>query len=166
MRDARRQLSPNPPQHVSSAAPIISDPVFQTPSLDPLTSLRALKGAPLSCLMAMLLAGQPVSARWLAAVTGYGKNTITMAMTTLEQLHYAARDTNRSAWRLAETAQMALPFEGVAMASPKNWDTAPNAEATIIPAAAAICWIAFNERLPRMDLGVWLFISRIRLRSS
>jgi hypothetical protein len=41
-----------------------------------LATIRALKGAPLSILVAMLIAQQPVGEGWLATITGYSPNTI------------------------------------------------------------------------------------------
>jgi len=39
-------------------------------------TIRALKGAPMSIIVAMLLAKQPVGESWLISVTGYSQNTI------------------------------------------------------------------------------------------
>ena len=41
-----------------------------------LATIRALKGAPLSILIAMLIARQPVGENWLVTITGYSKNTV------------------------------------------------------------------------------------------
>jgi len=41
-----------------------------------LATLRALKGAPLSILIAMLITNQPVGENWLSSITGYSQNTI------------------------------------------------------------------------------------------
>jgi hypothetical protein len=102
------------------------------PPLDPLTTLRALKGAPLSCLFALLLAHQPVTARWLSAATGYGNQAITTALSTLEQFRYAVCDSHRSAWRLAEGVQLALPFGPDLIADHGNHDSVPAAATTAI----------------------------------
>jgi len=40
-----------------------------------LATLRALKGAPLSILIAMLITNQPVGENWLCSITGYSQNT-------------------------------------------------------------------------------------------
>ena len=41
-----------------------------------LLTLRALKGAPLSIIIAMFFAQQPVGEGWLVSVTGYSQNTV------------------------------------------------------------------------------------------
>ncbi len=41
-----------------------------------LTTLRALKGSPLSILIAMLISKQPVGENWLSSITGYSQNTV------------------------------------------------------------------------------------------
>jgi hypothetical protein len=89
---------------------------------DPLTTLRALRGAPLSCLFALLLARQDVTARWLVTATGYGVNTVTVALAALEQFRFANCNSHRSAWRLAEDVQLMLPFGRDFVADPKNCD--------------------------------------------
>ena len=75
---------------------------------DPFILLRMLKGAPLSCYVALLLVHQQVTARWLSAVTGYGNQAVTTALETLSTMRLAACDSHRSAWRLLEGHQMLL----------------------------------------------------------
>jgi predicted transcriptional regulator len=41
-----------------------------------LPTLRALKGAPLSIVVALMMANQPVGESWLVSITGYSQNTI------------------------------------------------------------------------------------------
>jgi predicted transcriptional regulator len=41
-----------------------------------LATIRALKGAPLSIMIAMLIANQPVGENWLSSITGYSQNTV------------------------------------------------------------------------------------------
>ena len=69
-----------------------------------------LKGAPLSCLVALSIAGQAVTARWISAVTGYGSQAVTTALQTLETMRLAVCDSHRSSWRLLNDQQMLLTF--------------------------------------------------------
>jgi hypothetical protein len=79
------------------------------PELD-LALLRALKGAPLSCLLAMLVAGHPVGAVWLESATGYSRQAVGHALGTLKTLH-AARCLGRyESWELSESVRgLSLP---------------------------------------------------------
>ena len=56
---------------------------METPPVDasPFDLLRLLKGAPLTFLHALCLAGAPVQARWLCEATGYSAGTVTQALT-------------------------------------------------------------------------------------
>jgi biotin operon repressor len=71
-------------------------------------SLRTLKGAPLSILMAMILAKQPVSAQYLEAVTGYTDKPIQTGLRMLKEFGYITRN-GRYNWQLASNIEQ-LPL--------------------------------------------------------
>ena len=75
---------------------------------NPIGEVRKLKGAPITVLLDILLAGQPVASKWLEAVTGYSDNTITKATCFLKELGYIrlqnGPDSRQRAWALAEGA--------------------------------------------------------------
>jgi hypothetical protein len=70
--------------------------------------LRTLKGAPLSILMAMVLARQPVSAQYLEAVTGYTDKPVQAGLRMLSEFGYITRN-GRYDWQLANTTEQ-LPL--------------------------------------------------------
>ena len=55
------------------------------------TLLRALKGAPLACLFALLICDHPASQVWLMQATGYSPNSVSAALRLLEELGLAQR---------------------------------------------------------------------------
>lgn len=57
-----------------------------------LATIRALKGAPLSILVAMLIAQQPVGEGWLVTVTGYSQNTIRNGCQFLKEIQMIRRN--------------------------------------------------------------------------
>jgi len=67
---------------------------------DPLGNLRQVKGAPLSILVALRFAHQPVQAKWLASVTGYSPNIITSSLVLLKEMQEVDCDASRSSWKL------------------------------------------------------------------
>jgi hypothetical protein len=70
--------------------------------------LRTLKGSPLSVLMALALAGQPVSATWLETVTGYTDKSIQSGLNVLVEFGLATRN-GRYYWQIADgVAQLPL----------------------------------------------------------
>lgn len=62
--------------------------------------LRALKGSPISVLMALALAGQPVTVSWLEAITGYTDKSVSRALQALQEFGLITRN-GRYAWQLA-----------------------------------------------------------------
>src|SRR5437763_1216417 len=76
----------------------------------PLSQLRALKGAPLSCLIAMHIAAQPVGANWLSAITGYAHQAITKALIVLREFQLAVETSRFNGWTLTPHGQqLVLP---------------------------------------------------------
>jgi hypothetical protein len=83
----------------------------------PIATLRALKGAPLSIVIALKLAGQPVGAAWLIAATGYGHNVIARALRVLCELQLAMPLRRYDGWTLTEGGSrllLPLPIDGSA----------------------------------------------------
>lgn len=76
--------------------------------------LRELKGAPLSCIIAMSIAGQAVSAGYLERNTGYSDKSVNDALLYLQENGYITRN-GRYAWCICMDAQqlplMTLPEE-------------------------------------------------------
>lgn len=54
--------------------------------IESLVMLQCLRGAPLSCLVALHIAGRPVDALWLSEATGYSPLTIRPAVIYLMHL--------------------------------------------------------------------------------
>jgi len=67
-------------------------------STHPTYMLRALKGAPLACLFALLLCEQPASQVWLMRATGYSPNSVSAALRLLEELGLAWRSNPLGDW--------------------------------------------------------------------
>lgn len=76
--------------------------------------VRELKGAPLSCLILMALAGQAVSAQFLERQSGYSDKIVNSALLYLQDNGYITRN-ERYAWRIAinvhQLPLMVLPDE-------------------------------------------------------
>ena len=76
-----------------------------------LATLRALKGAPLSILIAMVLAQQPVGEKWLVTITGYSPNTVRTGLSFLEETQMVGRNGRYSGYVLMDKA-FQLPIPG------------------------------------------------------
>ena len=83
----------------------------------PIASLRALKGAPLSLVIAMKLANQPVGAGWLTSATGYTNATVTRALQVLRELRIAMQLERYNAWTLTEGGSQLM------LSLPGEWST-------------------------------------------
>ena len=70
------------------------------PNINPLTALRSLKGAPLSCLVALMFANQPVGKEWLARVTGYSDKPVSSAMDYLLEMGFVTNAARTESWEL------------------------------------------------------------------
>jgi len=64
--------------------------------------LRALKGAPLSCLVALLTSEGAVTRAWLCRATGYCKRTVSEALETLADWGLATAAPEGDGWLLTE----------------------------------------------------------------
>lgn len=72
-------------------------------------SVRELKGAPLSIVVALSIAHMRVSQQWLIAATNYTDKTIATALTYLEEAGIVCRYAD--GWQLAQAQQLALPMD-------------------------------------------------------
>jgi len=106
--------------------------------------VRSLKGAPLSILFAMAMAGQAVGAKWLERKTGYGERLIEQGLLLLEEYGFVMR-INRYKWSLADRVkQLPLIVSSYECGSRQNDDsqrttatTAYSKEPVKVVAAAA-----------------------------
>jgi len=77
-------------------------------------TVRELRGAPLSCLILMAMAGQAVSAQYLERSSGYSDKIVGAALLYLQDQGYITRN-ERYAWRIAinvsQLPLMTLPDE-------------------------------------------------------
>ena len=103
------------------------------------TLLRALKGAPLACLFALLLCNQPASQIWLTQCTGYSHNSVLAALRLLEELGLARRCAPLGEWYpcgdqsardsltagLAAALSLEKPESAALAPDPSNFDGAP-----------------------------------------
>lgn len=87
--------------------------------------LRQLKGTPLAALLAVALAApQPVTADYVARLTGYTDKPITQALQYLADLQYITRA--RNGWMLAEALQLALPAPVDNSVETRNFSDSPS----------------------------------------
>lgn len=93
-----------------------------------LITLRALKGAPLSILIAMFLAKQPVGESWLISVTGYSQNTIRKGCSFLLETQLILRNGRYQGYVLSKGA-MQLPL-GMAEIGESHFLTLPTPTTT------------------------------------
>lgn len=78
--------------------------------IDALSKLANLKGAPLSIIVAMLIARRPLMARQLKTYTGFANGAITAGLKALEDLQ-AVVNLGRPGWMLAPNwQQLSLPL--------------------------------------------------------
>ena len=71
--------------------------------------LRILKGAPLSCLAAVITQGKPVIPKDLSRITGYDVYEVYQALDLLQSLKYV-RALPRSRWELSAYLSGPSPF--------------------------------------------------------
>lgn len=70
--------------------------------------VRELKGAPLSCLILLVLAGMPVSNEWLCRMSGYTDKPISQALKLLSSPEYQLICHAAGGWRIADAFQLVL----------------------------------------------------------
>jgi hypothetical protein len=79
-----------------------------------LATIRALKGAPLSILIAMLIARQPVGEDWLVTITGYSQNTVRNGCKFLSEIQMIQRNGRYHGYVLTNgAAQLTLGQEAL-----------------------------------------------------
>lgn len=91
--------------------------------------IRALKGAPLSCLMILALSGQPLNAQYLERTSGYSDKTVNSALLLLEEYGLVSRN-GRFTWQITDGARQ-LPLmtpEISESAVPAAVEISPDAE--------------------------------------
>lgn len=84
--------------------------------MEPLALIRAIRGAPLTVLVALTMSGQPLGTAQLATLTGYSDKTVTSALLTLQGLGLVQRHGRYQAW--LPTPQ-AGPFLGTGQVEPE-----------------------------------------------
>lgn len=107
---------------------------------NPLALVRALRGAPLTCLFALSLAGEPAQVRRVCEMTGYSHKTAAAALQALAELGLAAHDGQHSQWRLAPPAGDLLQAGSAAQnpaGDPAGRPPSTRTEAAARPEAAA-----------------------------
>ncbi len=75
---------------------------------NPIRLIRELKGAPLSVILALGVADQPVSMDWIAGSTGYSHKPVSQALAYLQEIDLVER--TRSGWVLKRGAASQLPL--------------------------------------------------------
>jgi len=104
--------------------------------------IRGLKGAPISCLMAMLLVRRVMNMAELVRVTGYSDKSVNDALLILVDFGLATRN-GRYGWQLADgVAQLPLTTLG---------DDEPAAEPAIVPAEQAAIEVSPVEEFSTSD---------------
>ena len=90
-------------------------------NINPLTALRSLKGAPLSCLVALMFANQPVGKEWLARVTGYSDKPVSSAMDYLLEMGFVTNAARTESWELhAQIRQLMIGNPELLLESTRN----------------------------------------------
>lgn len=72
--------------------------------------VRELKGAPLACLILLIMAEMPMSNEWLCMMTGYTDKPVSQALKLLSSPEYQMVVRVSKGWRIAKGLQMALPL--------------------------------------------------------
>lgn len=68
----------------------------------PVSTLRQLKGAPISVLLSMIFVHQAVSERWIIQTTGYSQNVVRGALNYLKECNFVQRNGRFEAWILCD----------------------------------------------------------------
>ena len=90
-------------------------------NINPLTVLRSLKGAPLSCLMALMFATQPVGKEWLSRVTGYSDKPVASALDYLLEMGFVTTAGRYESWQIKQNVfQLPLGNENALPGSSRN----------------------------------------------
>lgn len=98
---------------------------------NPISLIRTLKGAPLSILLILRITGQPVSASFLVAMSGYTDKPITSGLEFLKELGFVSK-LDRYHWQITgQIQQLPLSLDDL---STRNYSesTPTTATATIV----------------------------------
>lgn len=103
-------------------------------NINPLTALRSLKGAPLSCLVALMFANQPVGKEWLSRITGYSDKPVSAALDYLLEMGFVTSSGRYHAWQINQQAvQLPLGTTQMLSESSRNFsDSNPTTTALIV----------------------------------
>ena len=97
--------------------------------------IRSLKGAPITVLCVMLLAGQPVTQEYCERHSGYTDKPVSQALHLLEELGYVSHN-GRYAWQIiSEATQLLMTLPEIppqAETSRNNSDSMGTATTTIV----------------------------------
>jgi hypothetical protein len=83
------------------------------------TTLRALKGTPITLLLALAINRAPASQRWLSMTLGYDRKTVRKALGFLQQDGYVERS-GHDQWRLAVLPHVTLEYVTAHMAQARQ----------------------------------------------
>lgn len=100
-------------------------------NINPLTVLRSLKGAPLSCLMALMFATQPVGKLWLSRITGYSDKPVAAALEYLLEMGFVTTAGRYESWQIKQNVfQLPLAPDNPLPESSRNYsDSLPTTTA-------------------------------------
>ena len=100
-------------------------------NINPLTILRSLKGAPLSCLMALMFATKPVGKEWLSRITGYSDKPVAAALDYLLEMGFVTTSGRYESWQIKQNVfQLPLGPENPLPESSRNYsDSRPTTPA-------------------------------------
>lgn len=103
-------------------------------NISPLTALRSLKGAPLSCLVALMFASQPVGKEWLSRITGYSDKPVSAALDYLLEMGFVTSSGRYHSWQINQQAiQLPLGTTQMLSESSRNFsDSNPTTTALIV----------------------------------
>jgi len=103
-------------------------------NISPLTALRSLKGAPLSCLVALMFASQPVGKEWLSRITGYSDKPVSAALDYLLEMGFVTSGGRYHSWQINQQAiQLPLGTTQMLTESTRNFsDSNPTTTALIV----------------------------------
>lgn len=93
-------------------------------------SVRALKGAPLSCLLVLMFEGSPMGEQLISAMTGYSINSVHPALGLLELYGYVTHN-SRYAWQISMDVRQ-LPL-GEALSSECEMGTVDDSQKLRVP---------------------------------
>jgi len=125
-------------------------------TINPLASLRALKGAPLSCLFALMFSNQPVGKEWLSGVTGYSDKPVAKALNYLLEMGYVTANGRYDAWQINKSSAVQLPLMNLSLGETGSRifsDSLPTTSSTTIGRKEDQPMIAAAEEQPSRNFS-------------